>query len=61
MTRYNRAVSFGEVAARIVLAMILAERDDPAEFRARVEIARGHGHLTDEQAADLLAQSEVVA
>lgn len=61
MTRANRAISFGELAARIVLAMILVERDDPAEFRARIEIARSHGHLTDDQAADLLAQSEVVA
>ncbi|WP_182849679.1 hypothetical protein [Pelagerythrobacter aerophilus] len=44
----------GDILRGLVIRAIEAE-SDPAEQKARIMIARGHGHLTDQEAADWIA------
>ena len=45
---------FGTILRGIVIRCIEAEHDNPAEQKARILIARQHGHLTDQEAEDWL-------
>ena len=47
----------GDLFRRIVIRAILSERGNPEEFRARVYIARSHGHLTADEAHQMLADN----
>ena len=42
--------SMYEVCRELVLGLIRAVRDDPAEMKARIMIAWEHGHFTAEEA-----------
>lgn len=46
--------AFRETLKRMVLSFITNE-PDPAERKARILIARQHGHLTDREAEDWIA------
>ena len=50
----SASIGFGEAARNLVIAMIKAA-PTAAEQKARIMIARGHGHLTDQEAADWIA------
>lgn len=43
-----------DILRSLVIRAIEAEAD-PAEQKARIMIARGHGHLSDREAADWIA------
>lgn len=60
MRREGTVIDAGSLFRGIVLALILAERDNPAEMKARVMIAREHGHIDDAMCADLIALHELV-
>ena len=51
--------SIGDVLRGLVIRAIEAETD-AAEQKARIMIARGHGHLTDQEAADWIAILDLV-
>ena len=52
--REANVISAGNLFRGIVLRHIMTERDDPSEMKARVMIAREHGHLDDEGAEDMI-------
>lgn len=53
--------SFGDLARALVIRCIEAEADNPSEQKARVMIAREHGHLSDQEAEDWLRILELEA
>lgn len=55
------AASFGDLARGIVIRLIEAEAGNPAEQKARIMIAREHGHLNDREAKDWLRILELEA
>ena len=57
----NTVIAAGSVFRGIVMALILAERDDPAEMKARIMIAREHGHIDDAMCEDLIALHQLEA
>ena len=57
--REGNVISIGEALRRIVLRMIDAETD-PSERKARIMIARQHGHLSDEEAEDWIVLGGLV-
>lgn len=44
----------GPLFRSMVMRFIMSERDNPAEMKERVMLARQCGHLTDEAAEDLI-------
>lgn len=49
----SNIIEAGQLFRGIILALI-ARETDPAEQKARILIARDHGHLTDEEAEEWL-------
>lgn len=54
MSRENNVVSTGALFRGIVLRHIMTEIADPTEMKARLLIAREHGHLDDEAVEDMI-------
>lgn len=52
--RENSVISVGSIFRGIVLRHILTEIGDKAEMKARLMIAREHGHLDDEAVEDII-------
>ena len=48
MIREATVISAGSLFRGIVLRHIMTEHNDPSEMKARLMIAREHGHLDDE-------------
>ena len=59
MIRENTVIQAGNLFRGVVLSMIASERD-PVERKARVMIAREHGHLSDDEAEDLIVLGGLV-
>lgn len=59
--RENNVIAAAPLFRGIVLALILAEHDNPAEMKARIMIAREHGHIDDVMCEDLIALHELAA
>lgn len=41
-------------AKRVVMAAIKSERANPSECKARIMIAREHGHIDDDEAEEMI-------
>lgn len=57
----NDPLTLNDIARRLVLRLIETEAGNAAEQKARIIIARQHGHLTDSEAQDWLAVLELKA
>ncbi|WP_428331951.1 hypothetical protein [Novosphingobium sp.] len=56
--RENSVIAAGHLFRGIVLAQIVAMVDEQ-EMKARIMIAREHGHIDDDMCADLIAIHEL--
>lgn len=54
MTREATVISAGSMFRGIVLGHIMTEIGDKSEMKARLMIAREHGHLDDEAVEDII-------
>lgn len=52
--RENAVIDAGSIFRGIVLRHIMTEIGDKAEMKARLMIAREHGHLDDETVEDII-------
>lgn len=52
--RENTVISAGSIFRGIVLRHIMTEIGDKAEMKARLMIAREHGHIDDEAVEDII-------
>ncbi len=52
--RENAVIDAGSIFRGIVLRHIMTEIGDKAEMKARLMIAREHGHLDDEAVEDMI-------
>jgi hypothetical protein len=53
-SRENTVISAGSIFRGIVLRHIMTEIGDKAEMKARLMIAREHGHIDDEAVEDII-------